>query len=340
MKSNTVALRIRNLQVRDFRAFRGTHEFAFGADPDQHLELITGPNGSGKSTFIEALQLCLYGDGNQNRIQSFVNKQLVDDIGVDERATAEITVELFDTEENRTIRISREASTLKTPKGRTDVVEDPVIEIRDEDSGWNRVSEPKKYLEQLIPEETRSLSFYDPEQILGLNTWEGGESFDELVSQIRELRNRAAHAAGMPDSSEVNVSAEFLEVLNRNLAMVDETMEAAKSEEYLVLKSHGQEQAALSTGRQILMSFALILSAGELDGVEMPLVMDMPFCRVHDEMFETMRRLLQETSDRQTIIVGLPQRVDVVAEELSDDVESYHQLSFDDPASVDVELIK
>jgi DNA repair exonuclease SbcCD ATPase subunit len=335
-----VALRIRHLRVQDFRAFRGTHEFAFEADPDQHLELISGPNASGKSTFIEALQLCFYGEADRDGFHSYVNQQVVDHLDVDERATANIAVELVDSRTEETIRITRDVSTMKTPQGRTDVVDDPVIERHSGDGEWTKVSEPSAYLEELIPSETQPFSFYDPEQILGLDTWEEGESFDELVDRMRKLRNRAAHAQGMPESAAIDVSGEYLEALNRNLAMVDDAVEVDRAEEYLVIGSRQDDGPLLSKGTQILISFALTLAAGELEGVETPLVMDMPFTRVDEETFETMCQLLQQASDRQTIIVGFPNRVDQVAENLSEVVASYHRLAAEEMESISVNRIQ
>lgn len=335
-----VALRIRHLHVQDFRAFRGTHEFALGADPDQHLELISGPNASGKSTFIEALQLCFYGETDRDGFHSYVNRQLVDKLGVDERATARLAVELVDTRDEETIRITREVSTIKTPQGRTDVVEDPVIERHSGDGEWTKVFQPEEYLEELIPAETHPFSFYDPEQILGLDTWEKGESFEELVDRMRELRNRTAHAQETPESAAIDVSGEYLQALNRNLAMVDDSVEVDRAEKYLVIGSQESDGPLLSKGTQILISFALTLAAGELEGVEAPLVMDMPFTRVDAETFETMCQLLRQASNRQTIIVGFPDRVDQVAENLGDVVASHHQLAAEDMESINVDRIQ
>lgn len=336
-----VALRIHRLRVQDFRIFRGNHEFAFGADPDKHLELISGPNASGKSTFIEALQLCFYGEADHNGFHSYVNRQVVDELNADERATAQITVEMIDTQDEKTIRIVREVSTIKTPQGRTDVVDEPVIEWQSGNEEWTRISNPEEYLEKLIPVETRPFSFYDPEQILGLDTWEEGESFEELVDRMRKLRNRAAHGLYTSDpSSGVDVSGEYLRTLNRNLAMVDDSIEIDRADEYLVIGSQGNEGPLLSKETQILISSALTLAAGKLEGVEAPLVMDMPFIRVDEEVFKTMCQLLRQVSDRQTIIVGLPDRVDQVADDFVDVVASHHRLTTENMEVISVNRVQ
>lgn len=332
-----MSLRIRHLRVQDFRAFRGTHEFSFEADPDQHLELITGPNGSGKSTVIEALQLCFYGDAARDGLHAYVNQQVVDELEVDERATAEIGVELYDDIEDQLIRVFREVSTLKTPQGKKDIVEDPAIECRSKGGEWTKVSEPDEFLAELIPEETRPFAFYNPEEILGLDTWEEGESFEELVDRVRDIRNRAVHAVEMPESSAVDVSKEFLSVLNRNLAMLDDAAEVKRAEEHLILESRNNDGPLLSKGTQVLISFALTVSAGELEGIKTPLVMDMPFARADEETFHVMCDLLQQVRKRQTIIVGNSIRLDDIAEKLADGVGSIHQLSVDELGTASVE---
>lgn len=332
-----MSIRIRHLRLEDFRAFRGSHEFAFDADSDRHIELITGPNGSGKSTVIEALQLCFFGDRNTDNLQSYVNQQLVDEIDVDERVTARISVELFDSEEEELFRISREVSTLKTPTGRTDVVEDPEIEHRLQGAAWEPIPDPEEFLADLIPSETRSFSFYNPEQVLGLNTWAQGSSYLELVDRARELRNRVLHDSGPMETGSSDVGREYLDVLNQSLSKIETNVGVNLSEEYLVLDSHEDEGPLLSKGTQDLISFALILSAGRLQGVDTPVVMDMPFARVDQDIFASMCDLLQLVPERQVIIVGIPRRIDQVATDLEEVVASHHRLRIRDGGSVSVD---
>lgn len=325
-----MSLRIRLLQVHNFRAFRGTHKFEFEADPDRHLELITGPNGSGKSTIIEALQLCFFGDTARDGFHFYVNQQVVDNLEVDERATAEISVELYDEKEEQVIRVFRNISTLKTPQGKKDVVDEPEIEYRKEVGEWTKVSSPEEFLANLIPEAARPFSFYDPEVIHGLDTWEGGESFDELVSRVRDIRNQYTHSPEIAESTKPDIQAEYLAALTRILDIVDDSLKIDQAEEYLRVGPESDDGPLLSSGSQILVSFALITVAGELTEVDTPLIMDMPFARVGPEKFEAMSQILRQITERQIIIVGFSDRVDELAANLSSYVGSHHRLSVDE----------
>jgi len=330
-----VSLRIRHLRIEDFRAFLGTHEFAFGADEDQHIELIRGPNASGKSTIIEAFELCFFGGRNDDNLLMYVNRELVDGIKEGEKASAEISVELFDTETSESIRISREVSTLKTPTGKRDIVEDPVVKVRSERGEWEMVQNPKKYLGDLIPAEVRPFSFYDPEQTLGLDTWEEGHSYQELVERARKMRNYAAHSLELDDSASVDVSTEYLRAVNQSLTKKETHLEIDESEEYLTLDNLEDGGSLMSAGEKTLVSFALVLAASELEGVYAPVIMDMPFARVDLKILDTMCELLRESSERQVIIVE--HRLDELMEELGDAVASYHLLSAHGDGTVGVE---
>lgn len=332
-----MSLRIRNIRIEDFRAFRGSHEFVFGADEDQHVELICGPSASGKSTIIEALELCFFGDKNEDNLLTYVNQQLVDEIEEGERVSAEISVEIFDSETSDSIRVFREVSTLKTPTGKREVVEEPVVEVGSEDREWEKVQKPTEYLGDLIPAEVRPFSFYDPEQTLGLDTWEEGHSYRELVGRARSLRNYAVHGMELDDSASVDVSREYLRSVNQSLSKMETQLAVDESEEYLTLESLEGGGSLMSAGEKTLVSFALVLAAGELEGVDAPVIMDMPFARVDTEFFDTMCELLREASERQVIIVGNQYRMDQVMDELGDAIASYHLLSAHDDGRVGVE---
>ncbi len=100
-----------------------------------------------------------------------------------------------------------------------------------------------------------------------------------------------------------------------------------ESEEYLTMDSLKSEGSLISAGEKNLVSFALILAAGELEGVDAPAIMDMPFARVDVETIDIMCDLLRDASERQIIIVGSRQSVDQVMDELGDAVASRHLLS-------------
>jgi DNA repair exonuclease SbcCD ATPase subunit len=331
-----MSLCIRHLRIEDFRAFQGAHDFAFGADPEQHLELISGPNGSGKSTIIEALKLCFFGDQNENDLRTYVNQQLVDEIEVDEKATAQISVELIDPEISKNIEIVRKVSTLKTPTGKKDVVENPVVRTREKNEDWKEVDNPQKYLDELIPSDVRPFSFFDPEQILGFDTWEGGPSYKELVHRARILRNRAAHDLRLDESANVDVSVEYLNAINQTLTEMEREVELDESEEFLTVGSLEDDGHLLSKSEQLLISFGLILAAGELEGVNAPVIMDVPFARVDQNALDTMCEFLREASQRQVIIVGFPDQLDEVADSIGEIVASYYNLEVNRDATVEI----
>jgi DNA repair exonuclease SbcCD ATPase subunit len=298
--------------------------------------LVSGPNGSGKSTIIEALELCFFGGRNEDNLLPYVNRQLVDEIEVDERVSAEISVEIFDSDNSETIRVSRKISTLKTPTGKKDVIEDPVVEDQSEGGEWETIQNPNEYLRELIPADVRPFSFYDPEQTLGLDTWEEGHSYQELVERARKLRNYAAHGMELDDSASVDVSREYLRSVNQSLSKMETQLAVDESEEYLTLDSLKSEGSLISAGEKSLVSFALILAAGELEGVDAPVIMDMPFARVDDETIDIMCDLLRDASKRQVIIVGNQHSVDQVMDELGNVVASYHFLSAHDDGTARV----
>ena len=66
-------MKIRDIQIIDFKSFKGVHSFSFERQPglyfvkgDNLAEPALGPNGAGKSTLFDALCWCLYGKSLRN----------------------------------------------------------------------------------------------------------------------------------------------------------------------------------------------------------------------------------------------------------------------------------
>ena len=55
-------MKIKSLEIENFRGFFGKHKLEFSIDQEKSITLIIGENGTGKSNILEAINWCLYGE--------------------------------------------------------------------------------------------------------------------------------------------------------------------------------------------------------------------------------------------------------------------------------------
>ena len=180
---------IRSLNLYNFGLYGGLHSFNLMPEKDSSkpVILIKGHNGSGKTTFLEAIQLALYGKRalgprvSQTDYEAHLSRRIHTQ-SKKRHAWVELEFESQHSGQAESYRVRREW----TVKG-TAIVETPglfrdsaeVVDIARED--WDH------YLEDLIPAGVSQLFFFDGEKIQDIADDQGSLSLFEAIRSLLGL---------------------------------------------------------------------------------------------------------------------------------------------------------
>ena len=154
-------MRFTRLVIEGYKSFRYSTEILFPAIQDgKNIFLIGGMNGAGKTSFMEAINLCLYG-AKPDLIFNAINRQEKADGNYN--AAFELTL---DTDDGAEIVVKRSWSAGATPNPKPKDLEERLVVIRD----GKRVSVQSKqmwqdFIRTLIPPGITPFFFFDGEKI-------------------------------------------------------------------------------------------------------------------------------------------------------------------------------
>lgn len=174
---------LNSLSLSNFGTYEGAHLVNLTPPtPELPVILVMGLNGAGKTTFIEAIQLALYGQRSyfvQSKKLSF-DHYLKNKIHFGATvASVTLEIELLENGESRKCEVSRSwKNTEGTVKFKTQVKIDGVIDNSIADT-WD------EFVESILPRGISGLFFFDGEQIESLADPE--TSSDILESAINSL---------------------------------------------------------------------------------------------------------------------------------------------------------
>jgi DNA repair exonuclease SbcCD ATPase subunit len=325
-----VAPRILRVNLENYRSFRGEHSFDLATTPEDHVVLIFGPNSSGKSTLTEALELCLYGSDDFENMGPLVSQSVIDEAETGDRVSgsAAVTVE---TESGDRYRFSREVHVLNSRRGPRDEIGDVVVEKRVSGEVWEVVDNPSEVQTTQFPPSSSIFVFPDADQGIGLNTWGESTTYQAIVQAVQETY--AGTEGEKPNYETVNAELQksFLEYLDVADRFIYDDFEFDFSSEYIEISDDIGSNAVsnLSAGESILISFALLLAAGDAAASTLPLVLDIPFGRLNPEGREVVREMFRKAAPRQLILATIPQPAEELREtELGEKIAVTHELEY------------
>lgn len=188
-------MRFKRLTIEGYKSFRYSTEILFPASQDgKSIFLIGGMNGAGKTSFMEAINLCLYG-AKPDLIFNAINRQ--------EKADGNYSTHFeltLDSDDGAEIIVKRSWSAGATPNPKPKDLEERLIVIRD----GKRVSVQSKqmwqdFIRALIPPSITQFFFFD------------GEKIQEIAAEDHsEVR--------LQKSMEATLGIEFIQRLTDDLA--------------------------------------------------------------------------------------------------------------------------
>lgn len=173
-------MEIKELEINNFRSFKGVSKFDFTTNGERNIVLIGGENGAGKTSIFEAIKLSIYGPLTYryqgmvpnyiSRIKSMINEDTLKNANINSHVQLKILMNI-DGEKN-----------LYSLKREWHIIKGKLIEIFTIMKGDEKLEEDRKeiiesYLRNSIPPDVFDLFFFDGEKL--------SDFFDERNFEIK-----------------------------------------------------------------------------------------------------------------------------------------------------------
>jgi DNA sulfur modification protein DndD len=159
-------VKLRRLEIENFRQFYGKQELSFSTDKKKNVTLIYGSNGAGKTTILNAFTWGLYGRTTPGLSDAswLVNNLAWNEAETGKTVTARVALE-FEDKDHR-YELTRVQSARKEQDGSRSMIEDGRLELYVTDStGRNEPSNhPVGAIGGILPERLHRFVFFDGER--------------------------------------------------------------------------------------------------------------------------------------------------------------------------------
>jgi DNA sulfur modification protein DndD len=164
-------LQIFDIEVKDYRQYKGTVPIDLKIHGDRHINVIEGQNGAGKSNVLNAITLCFYDEETHLETQEdqglesepLVNKRRLEEINEGDSASGYIEITLGKDEPKYIF--TREFRTVKREGGEySDATGD--LRLRQKfQQDWRDVPNPHTRLSEILPTRVHEYFLFDGEQL-------------------------------------------------------------------------------------------------------------------------------------------------------------------------------
>lgn len=142
---------LQKIVLKNFRQFYGKQEIEFSVDPEKNVTLIHAENGVGKTTLLNAVLWCFY----ERTTGKFENPSKIVSHQAISEGNFEAAVEVYFEHEGKDYFVSRAIN---------EKFEEQTFEASHVASGnYIKISEPKVFVDSVIPREMSSYFFFDGE---------------------------------------------------------------------------------------------------------------------------------------------------------------------------------
>lgn len=302
-----MVIRIESLTVENLRCFRGEHQLDLSQSDEPSIDVVFGSSGLGKTTLADSIHLCLTGEFEDEA--PLVTYELVDELSPREEASAKVSAVISDSELGRMFRFTRKFQVSETRRGSVNSVDSIQVE-EEEDGDWVSASSSEA-ISTVFPLPAFKFSKLDAESSVGIGDPWGGTSWSELVEAVGEAaaQQSAARGTELPEyfANNYDLGDEMIGRINNVLPKLDERdlYGVEERQDGLVARrkedNSPAEVAHLSAGRQLIISHAAALVAGEVIPATPPLIGDTMFGRVDHATRERMFEVIKQ-ADRQILL--------------------------------------
>ena len=159
-------MKLRRLELENFRQFYGRQGLDFATDPNKNVTLVYGSNGAGKTTILNAFTWGLYGETTPGLAASewLVNNLVWSEASPGDTVTARVKVEFED--KDHVYELTREQAAKKGKGGERQMLSDGTVTVNVTDSsGQNeRIGNPDGAIGSILPKRLHRFAFFDGER--------------------------------------------------------------------------------------------------------------------------------------------------------------------------------
>jgi DNA sulfur modification protein DndD len=231
-------VKLRRLELTDFRQFRGTNEITFADDPFSNVTLVFGANGSGKTTLLNALTWVLYESVSSDFLypDQLINEQTWS--GVPAGGNATCTVRLAFEHEGDVYLLTRTSTAQKpTMASRQVSVSSAASLVRIDQAGNSReIKAPDDFIDNLLPKKLHHFFFLNGERFEHLHS---DDAYEDIESAIKTLLGVAVIERALkhlPDVESVlrkeysAIGGTDVEDLNKRIESAEETKRISRDQ--------------------------------------------------------------------------------------------------------------
>jgi DNA sulfur modification protein DndD len=180
-------LKLRSLELQNFRQFYGTSTIEFSTGRDKNITVIFGANGAGKTALLNAFLWVLYKGTTVGfeRPENLANDRAVSETKPGGEIDVKVTLE-FEHEDSVFYAV-RQAAYKRSGKGlETEVVLDGIaqVQVKGPDGKTTALGNPDEALSRVLPERLHSFFFFDGERIEALGK---DVSYEDIQNAIKSL---------------------------------------------------------------------------------------------------------------------------------------------------------
>lgn len=202
-------MKIRRLDLENFRQFYGRQGLSFSTDPTKNVTLVYGSNGAGKTTILNAFTWGLYGETTPGLDQSewLINNLAWSEAVAGDTVTARVKIEFED--KDHVYELERVQTATKRPDGEAELRADKDATLRVTDSaGQNEeIENIEGAIGSILPKRLHRFAFFDGERdIEHLASPDATEKIEDAIKTVLglEVLERAIAHTKRARTSELN----------------------------------------------------------------------------------------------------------------------------------------
>lgn len=180
-------MKLRRLELENFRQFYGQQGLSFSTDPNKNVTLVYGSNGAGKTTILNAFTWGLYGETTPGLAGSewLVNNLAWSEAQPGDTVTARVKVEFED--RDHIYELTREQAVKKGTDGGRQMISDGSVTVNVTDSsGQNeRIGNPDGAIGSILPKRLYRFAFFDGER--DIEYLASAEATDKIEDAIKTV---------------------------------------------------------------------------------------------------------------------------------------------------------
>lgn len=195
-------MKLHNIELFNFRQFKGRQTIDIAADSLQNVSVIYGENGRGKTGIFRALMFCLYGDKSlsQDELSGEQKKEglkLINEVALKDNLGSSVTAQVTMTfsHQGQSFRIVRSIDGLMKADGTIVQSQGDRVELQQTDASGNTLpieTEPEKItslIQEILNSRLRDYFLFDGERIerLTRNTKERREEVRQGIRALLDL---------------------------------------------------------------------------------------------------------------------------------------------------------